>query len=370
VNIKQNITFKLRSPLSELLEIVTRLTRHIFQGHHTVPFLLTIAGMLLAAFTTAVLAATAPEQPQEGPGGADYIHDKIISSVHGSGDLKYYLFEPDAPKPDTAPLIIFIHGWGWVTPHTYGGWIEHLVRRGNVVVYPVYQALDSMFIGLNYTSNCIQSTLRAIKLLQSECHVRPALDRLAVVGHSVGGVLAPNVAARARQSDLAIPKAVMSIEPGVAPTPPMEDLSLIPSDTLLLVMVGDLDAIPRADSLRIFCRTSQIPLDNKDYITLVSDNHGQPLLIADHFAPTCFAKDAEIAPGFGMDTLDYYGTWKLFDALIDAAFYGKNREYALGNTPEQRYMGKWSDGIPVRELLVTDDPQPLYDKNHLSEKDP
>jgi hypothetical protein len=57
-----------------------------------------------------------------------------------------------------------------------------------------------------------------------------------------------------------------------------------------------------------------------------------------------------------VNALDYYGTWKLFDGLIDAAFTGKNRQYALGNTPQQRFMGVWSDGVPVKELRVTDKP--------------
>jgi hypothetical protein len=29
-----------------------------------------------------------------------------------------------------------------------------------------------------------------------------------------------------------------------------------------------------------------------------------------------------------------------------------NREYALGNTPPQRYMGEWSDRMPVRKLMI------------------
>ena len=57
--------------------------------------------------------------------------------------------------------------------------------------------------------------------------------------------------------------------------------------------------------------------------------------------------------GLMLDALDYYGFWKLFDGLSDAAFFGTHREFALGNTPEQRYMGKWSDGTPVKELQVT-----------------
>ena len=69
--------------------------------------------------------------------------------------------------------------------------------------------------------------------------------------------------------------------------------------------------------------------------------------------PLAPAPDSLVRRAFGTtDALDYYGTWKLLDALTDAAFYGKNRKYALGDTPEQRYMGKWSDGTPVKELKV------------------
>jgi len=112
---------------------------------------------------------------------------------------------------------------------------------------------------------------------------------------------------------------------------------------------------------------------------LVTDDRGFPSLIANHRAPT--APDKEYDNGEGdltnprsdrssggagsetdsprnpaVNALDYYGTWKLFDALCDAAFYGKSREYALGNTPQQRFMGKWSDGVAVKELVVTDKP--------------
>jgi hypothetical protein len=64
-----------------------------------------------------------------------------------------------------------------------------------------------------------------------------------------------------------------------------------------------------------------------------------------------------------VDAIDWYGYWKLFDALCDAAFRGKNRKVALGNTPEQRYMGKWSDGTPVKELVVVADPDELRKKD-------
>ena len=58
--------------------------------------------------------------------------------------------------------------------------------------------------------------------------------------------------------------------------------------------------------------------------------------------------------GHGVDALDYFGLWKLFDGLSVAVFYCKNRECALGNTNQQRYMRKFSDGTPVKKLVVTD----------------
>ena len=78
-------------------------------------------------------------------------------------------------------------------------------------------------------------------------------------------------------------------------------------------------------------------------------------MTADHFAPLA-PEDPDSSLIGEIDALDYYGFWKLFDGLTDAAFYGKNREYALGNTPEQRFMGLWSDKTPVKELEVTKTP--------------
>ncbi|MEW6380331.1 MAG: alpha/beta hydrolase [bacterium] len=330
--------------------------------------------ILFSLPVSSVRAAAPPAQPLSGPGGSDYPHTGVISSVHGQGDLKYYIFEPHGPKPEIAPLIVFAHGWGGINPTDYGSWINHLVRNGNIVVYPVYQTYRDMFTGFSaYTAHCMTAIQDALEELRRPGHVTPELDKFATVGHSLGGLLAANIASScaaaraAGRADLPVAKAVMSVEPGGTPVLPLEDLSPIPADTLLLTVVGDQDKIVGSfDARKIFSRTSQIPLENKDFITLVSDYHGQPALVADHFAPTCESPlGSSLMPSlsdvfggqkYASNALDFYGTWKLFDALTDAAFYGKNREYALGNTPQQRYMGTWSDGRPVKEMEVTDTP--------------
>jgi hypothetical protein len=186
----------------------------------------------------------------------------------------------------------------------------------------------------------------------------------------------------------------MSVEPGKtwtssgATSVKLADLSLVGKDTLLLAVAGDRDRLVKdVDAKRIFKESVNVLPQNKNFVVLVSDDHGSPALTATHFAP-CAPNPRYTDPSIGgpfrqrlreriqerqqqagddspdftvagarwIDALDFYGTWKLFDGLCDTAFYGQNREYALGNTPQQRFMGKWSDGTPVKELQVTSSP--------------
>ena len=357
-----------------------------------------LLGTVLGASATIHAGAppTPPGQPSTGPGGAAYSHARVTAALHGEGARSYWLFEPSGPPAKEAPLIVFLHGWSAVQPEVYGAWIEHLVRRGSLVVFPLYQ--DGLCTSAtDYTPDALAAVTDAIHLLQSEPgHAAPRLDRFGLAGHSLGGIIAADLAASWEQVGLPRPRALLCVEPGKtwgSKSPPaaahLEGLDRIPRDTLLLTVVGDRDSIARdIDAKRIFYESAQIPVENKNYVTLVSDEHGQPTLQATHFAPVApggrFAvksEKADLGPwrqrlrqaieqrrterrpvaglpgsetlGRGVDALDYFGTWKLLDALIDAACFGRNRAFALGNTPEQRFMGSWSDGTPVRELAVT-----------------
>ena len=325
-----------------------------------------------------------PSQPLSGPGGKQYAHTAVTKNRYGKGGEEYWVFEPDSPRPRTAPVIVFLHGWGGMNPLYYGAWLDHLVKRGNIVIYPRYQA-NLLTPIKEFTPNTLRAIKDALSRLQTEPgHVSPDLSKFATVGHSVGGLLAANVAALASESSLPRVSAVMSVEPGITEDPinvPLADLKKIPSETLLLALAGDQDTLVRdTDAKRIYNESKRVSAANKDYVTLVSDSHGQPALQASHRAPTALDKSYDNGEGVGgapsdrvagdtsqisrrvrpetmmVNALDFYGTWKLFDALCDAAFYGKNREYALGNTPQQRFMGQWSDGVPVKELKVTDSP--------------
>ena len=346
--------------------------------------------LLAALLATASSSATPPAQPKTGPGGAEVSHQGVTAKLYGTGARAYWLFEPAAPRPEQAPLLVFLHGWSGMQPRIYGAWIEHLVKRGSIVVFPLYQ--DSLRTPVaDFTPNAVAAVTDAIHRLRTEPgHVQPMLDKFALAGHSMGGVVAANLAARWEKDGLPRPRAVMAVQPGKTWTQSkrtavkLEDLSRIPAGTLLLAVTGDRDTLARdVDAKRIFRESTRILREDKNYVTLVSDGHGQPALTANHFAPV--APDAALAPDTpetagplrrrlrerlqqrraersdsatlrGVDALDWYGTWKLLDGLTDAAFFGKNRRYALGNTPEQRFMGRWSDGVAVKELLVNDKP--------------
>lgn len=330
-----------------------------------------VVGLVL---TQPLLAADIrqPTQPVDGPGGAKAVHASVIHHVYGQGATQYWIYEPDAPKPESAPVVIFIHGWSAMNPAIYGAWIDHLVKRGNIVVFPKYQATP-FTSPRDFTSNTIASIQDAIKQLQSEAdHVRPQLDHFAAVGHSVGGLLVANLAALAAESALPQIKAVMSTEPGKTasgegrPFVPLVEMSKIPASTLLLAVAGDRDTlVGKSDALRIFHESATVLPENKNFVLVESDQHGSPALIANHLTPVApdlgydtsangpSSRPALRNAGLMLDAIDYYAFWKLFDGLSDAAFFGTHREFALGNTPEQRYMGKWSDGTSVKELEVT-----------------
>jgi dienelactone hydrolase len=294
---------------------------------------------------------TPPSQPPTGPGGSNYSHTGVRQTRYGWGAQEFWIFEPTGPTPETAPLIVFNHGWSAFYPFFYKAWVEHLVKRGNIVVYPRYQL--GLYIGARQgTTNAIRSVQQAITILQSDDHVHPDLDKFAIVGHSLGGGITAEMAALASENGLPVPKAVMPVQPFVRTDTMMTDFHAIPSATLLLVVVGEDDAVAgNASAKLIFTTSDQVPLSQKDFIIQRTDRYGNPSLLSDHGAPLAFGNG-----GLTVNAMDYYSTWKLFDALTDFAFYGTNHEYCLGNTPEQRFMGLWSDGTPVKEMIVTDTP--------------
>lgn len=143
----------------------------------------TVVGLSCVAWGEPI---TPPTQASSGPGGVEAAHSSVVSHKYAEGAGEYWIYEPSGPRPESAPLVVFSHGWGAMAPAPYAGWIEHIVRRGAIVVYPRYQ--ESLRTPRReFLPNEVGAVHAAIKELQTGDHVKPELDHVAFVGHSMGG---------------------------------------------------------------------------------------------------------------------------------------------------------------------------------------
>lgn len=297
--------------------------------------------ILLLASSLACAASRQPQQPKSGPGGAEYPHADVRETERGEKGAQYWMFEPQHPQPKNAPLVIFLHGYSAMSPEPYRAWIEHIVRRGNIVIYPRYQE-NLVSPPAEYHDNTVKSLRDALEVLAQKSRVTPDLKRFAIVGHSAGGVGAANFAARAKEENLPQPSAVMIVHPGQGPKDgiqivPLDDASTIAPVTHLLVVVGESDAfVGETSARRIWARTGK--MKDRTFVTIQSDDHGLPALRANHLAPLA-------ADRLSTNALDWFGYWRLFDEQCAAAFAGKDYTPATG-------MGTWSDGTPVKPLKI------------------
>ncbi len=198
--------------------------------------MLLLLGLMLASGPSAGFAQTAgqlqvvappspprpPDQPESGPGGSAALFHEVIATRHGDLPVGYWLFEPSDPVDGTEiqrelPFVLFLHGFNALDPIVYRAWIDHIVRRGAVVVYPDYQ--EGQLLGaqpLEYLGNLLTGVRSAVDELRAGDHPPVDLSRVAVVGHSLGGIMAANYAAVAESQMLPMPAVLMPIQPEAA----------------------------------------------------------------------------------------------------------------------------------------------------------
>ena len=310
-----------------------------------------------------------PAQPPRGPGGREVSSHSVIRIKIADGGQGGWLFLPAKPNPPSAPVVIFCHGWSAILPRGYQAWINHLVMRGNIVLWPNYQS-NLRTPTREFVPNAIVAVKAGIRLLQSGNYgVQPDLNRVAVVGHSAGGMVAAGIAAGATAEGLPKIKALMPVEPGDSQrggmaSVPLADLSRLSADTLMIILVGQEDtSVGTHDAERILHESTLVPASNKALFLLHSDDHGSPALVANHYTPSAtlnpdgsFVKEP-VKPAISrntadtgvVDTLDYLGTWRLLDQLLNAAFATPENNQIFEN-PAILAMGMWSDGVAVRPL--------------------
>lgn len=360
---------------------------------------LSFSAMLLAG--SSAMAATPPPQPKSGPGGADYIGSEVSKRAVGRASAATFVFHAAGPAAEPRPVIVFLHAWGAANPQVYGGWIEHLARKGYLVLYPRFQEVGRTRPA-DATANAASLVKEALTELAADADARPDPERVALIGHTAGSPIAANLAAMAKIEGLPVPKLVFFVMPGGIASDSksrgiqLTDLSQIDASTLLITMIGDREF--RAADLaakRLLRETIEVPPTRKIFMRALSDDHGFPTLAATLASPgstngafdgskirippdppgdpkaqrqarTKWSADMVLSGeqstliaqlgSNGTDSLDYLGYWKTFDMALAAAFSGKDAQ-ALRNDPALTDMGTWSDGWPVKRLSAAEPPR-------------
>lgn len=331
------------------------------------PFVLALAALLLflpsIALAESASPPTQPNQPTMGPGGSTYQFANVRTVHLGDSPRDVVIFLPEEVAPDDMPrldVVILVHGFMGVDPEMYRDWINHLVRRGAIVIFPVFQSLDVVNDPPpSWPSNLLAGIQTAIIWLSDESGHDFQQQPVHTIGHSLGGPLAIRYAIEAETRGFPKPETLFVVQPGgCQPCGNFNglgiDLSLdarLPGDLFAQMLVGDLDTtVGDADARALWPLLDAIPPAHKDYVTIRSDDHGVPPVIADHTAVGTGNR------ADGIDVIDWFALWRSHDALISCATTGDDCVYALGDTPEHRFMGMWSDGIPILPLLITQGP--------------
>ncbi len=333
----------------------------------------------LLFITELVFSQSQPAQPTSGPGGSDYTHADVIMHNYATQPDGFFIFEPASPAPDSANVVVFIHGLDIVNPYLYGAWINHLVKQGNIVIYPKYQDAASVVPATEFNANTVTALVNAFDTLTQAGHVKARTQNVVVAGHSYGGLMTANMGILAATSGFPVPKALFSCQGYTDNTTDtrLPDYSIMPAEMNMLILVGDNDAIVGTTFGHFLMdSTINVPTSHKNLITHHSDNHGSPSIGATHFEPCSRADEFDTGEGnlfttvceFGTktDAVDYFCYWKLLDALMECTFYGQNCNYAFGDTPEQHGMGEWSDGQPLVALTVEPSATGINDKENKS----
>lgn len=283
-------------------------------------------------------------------------------------------------------LVVYLHGFCMGAAEIYRSHILHLVKQGYYVFFPTYQHGFCSFQGnLPATMEDLARSLFRPFPISPQGWLRGAIASVAgayeraklveehvdtyVFGHSLGGLFALSWPAFASGN---VPNALMPRQV-VAANPIPDSESLIPAPNRIMgqligafrdrvdiaqtgaalqvpvaILHGMSDTlVPRSAWAAPF---SKIASTQKCFYCSQSDDHGMPVLSADHAQATIntsFLPDVMIRMSLGgvgcENTLNWRYIWSGLDQVIHDNVCADQLTFD---------MGSWSDGVPVQPVLA------------------
>lgn len=267
--------------------------------------------------------------------------DKFASPLYDNE--KVQVFRPSSVT-QPVPVIFFAPGFNNNDPTEYRALINHIVSRGYALVYAPFQVIS----GDNQKR--YETIWAGMEEAVKRFGVSFDLTRVGFAGHSYGAsalmaMMQRSVVERGWGKKGAF---IYAMAPWYYFDFSIRQFVDWPQQVKLLVQVYEDDGVCDHRMAKEIYERANLPASEKEFVMLRGETRLGYKLDAEHGTPSQ-ASDA--------NALDFYGIYRLLDALADYAFNGSEagKRIALGNgSAEQRFMGKWPDGQPVREMLAGD----------------
>ena len=306
--------------------------------------------------------------------------DIAVSSV-GEGAKRAYIFRPDVKDLSNLPLVLFMHGWRGTSPKNFGSLIDLIVRRGAVVIYPVYQEEGDKTSPQLVTAYAAASIKAGLHMLDQSYPGLVDKNKTLYWGFSMGASIALNFALHQQTSGLPSPRALVLVAPGEPPhvargadaAPIVGRIENLPADLPVFLVSGAADTsigVPTAKAWA--ARLCHLPRSRRNFLLLPSDTDNGNRISAGHGSPgapdTRFdfpdattATPMRIAAREGFESsgslnqLDFYGYWRITMTLFDYVAGGPfPSELFSPHSAENSFLGLWPSGNHFASAIEED----------------
>lgn len=256
------------------------------------------------------------------------------------------------------PTIFYSHPYGGESADYNRGLFEFIAKKGYVVVFVPYRTID---VSIDHRYLTLWSGFT-----KAATDYPNIIDTLKVgfMGHSFGGGASIGLSYKAftengwgENGRFLFTMAPWYSFPWSETLTTADQLQNFPANTKMISQVYDEDDTnDHRMAIDIFTHIS-IANSEKDFILIKSTTIAGYTYMTDHVLPNSRS---------AYDALDYYGVYRLLDALIDYSFNGNaaGKDEALGNGSAKQITMPGYNGQLMAPLEVTDSPIP----NHAQSK--